>query len=635
MSDNREWSADERLEAGVALEDSGSYHEAAATYQAVLGERPDDHVALFRLGRTMGKLGHRDLRLALLGQAVARAPESATYHEEFAEALLEAGYAEDALQEFDDALERDPACAGARAGRAEALVELGRIDEAEGLVAQLGSEERTGRWSRTLGRMTMVEGRHATAVDHFIAYLKGNPLDPIALFYLGVCLQEIDMVEPALLSYQEALALDPSLFEAWSNTSTVLLALGRSAEALVAAERALELMPERPGAWLNRANARRDEGMLAAAGDDYRRAVTIDPSYARGWSSLGNLYHDLGEWSLALDAHARAVDLAPTIPQIRWNRSFTLLATGDLTRGWEEYEARLETKAARPEARAFPWCRWTGEPIDGRRLLVWREQGLGDEILFAAALPTLLARGARVTFLASPRLTTVFARTFPAIVVIPDGNPGALAGLEFDYEVPLASLPRCLRLSRGDFDSFGPFLLPNRAHAVKWEERLLGLGPEPKIGICWRSGLMTNDRLRHYPPLDAWEPVFRTPGLVFVNLQYDDCAAELLQVHEKWSVRVHRWEGENLKDDLESTLGLIASLDAVVSAPTAVTSLSGAVGTTTWQVDSGSDWTVFGENRSPWFPAVRVIRRAPAADDWAAVMRELSDSIRAGPAQAD
>jgi hypothetical protein len=434
------------------------------------------------------------------------------------------------------------------------------------------------------------------------------------------------MLEAAIESYRQAVQIDDRFFEAYSNLSTALLASGRPEEALVAADRAVELAPERPGARLNRANARRDAGDLDGAAQDYRRAVELDSDYAEGWSSLANVYHDQGEWSLALDAHDRAVRLAPEVPQVRWNRSFTLLATAQLEAGWADYESRLLTAAAAPEPRDFPWPVWQGEPLAGKRILICREQGLGDEVLFAACLPLALALGARVTFLASPRLVTLFGRAFPAIDVRPD-QQGSISGEAFDCYTPLASLPRWLGMTRPSFEVLRPFLAPDPAQATKWEDRLAGLGPGLRLGICWRSGLVTPERRRHYPPLEAWEPVFTLPGVTLVNLQYDECEPELELIERAHGARVHRW-GDNLKDDLETVIGLLSRLDAVISAPTAITSFAGAAGVPTWQVDSGSDWTVFGEDRSPWFPSIRVLRKPPLDRDWGPVLSQAAEAVR-------
>ena len=134
---------------------------------------------------------------------------------------------------------------------------------------------------------------------------------------------------------------------------------------------------------------------------------------------------------------------------------------------------------------------------------------------------------------------------------------------------------------------------------------------------------MTPERQRHYPPLDAFRPLFDLPGIVWVNLQYDECQEELARVEQEFGVRIHDWAGEDLKNDFESVAGLISVLDGVVTSPTAVSSLAGALGRPTWQIDSGSDWTAFGEPRSPWFPSLRVVGRHPADPDWDRVIETV------------
>jgi hypothetical protein len=259
-------------------------------------------------------------------------------------------------------------------------------------------------------------------------------------------------------------------------------------------------------------------------------------------------------------------------------------------------------------------------------LLVWREQGVGDEVLFATCLPDLVARGALVTFLCAPRLVSLFARSLPGVTVVAD-VPGAVASdAGFDLQVPLGSLPRWVRRDRSSFPAT-PLLRPDDAQVEKWRVRLSALGPGARVGICWRSGLVTSERRRHYPPLEAWGPLLRTPGVVWVNLQYDECDADIAEFASRWGVRIHRWPGEDLRNDFESVAGLVAALDAVVTAPTAVGSLGGAVGTTTWVVDGGGDWTVFGERRSPWFPDTHTARRSPDTADWELAMLRVAQGL--------
>ncbi len=599
-------------------------YEMAQGCQMALQADPENPELLHRLGRLMGQLGQQDLELALVGQAIARAPTVPSYHADLGDALLRAGHAGDARAAFEHSLAIDPAGGTAAAGLADLMLDEGDVTGAQALVnAGIGESPRR---NRVLARLALLDGRAAEAVDLLVAYLHTAATDATACFYLGVALQAEDMLEPAVAAYRQAVGLDPDLFEAHANLATVLAALGRPDEALINADLAVALAPERAGAYLNRANALRDLGRLAAARTDLVYAVTLAPEYSEAWSTLGNLDHDLGAMTHALDAHDRAVRLAPELAQARWNRSFTLLATGQLEAGWTEYEWRHRTDAARPEPRAFSWPAWHGEPLAGQRILVWREQGIGDELLFLTCVTDLVAAGATLTLLVSPRLVSLVARAFPDAHILPDDGTVVLTG-PFDFQSGIASLPRWTRARRPAFPVTGAFLSPDPGQVAKWRHRLDQLGPGRRLGLCWRSGLMTPERQRHYPPLDAFRPLFDLPGIVWVNLQYDECQEELARVEQEFGVRIHDWAGEDLKNDFESAAGLMAALDGVVTAPTAVSSLAGAVGRPTWQVDSGSDWTVFGESRSPWFPTVRVVARTAADEGWGRVMETVQAEL--------
>jgi hypothetical protein len=234
--------------------------------------------------------------------------------------------------------------------------------------------------------------------------------------------------------------------------------------------------------------------------------------------------------------------------------------------------------------------------------------------LFATCLPDLAEAGATVTFIANPRLPSLLARTYPEVRLLPDP---ALSGQALpldtvgpaDFETPLGSLPRWLRRSLHDFPAANRPLAPDPVRRDLWRQRLGALGPGLKIGICWRSGSLTPERARHYSRLDAWGPIFALSGVSWINLQYDDCAAELRDVEERFGVSIHRWDDLDLRNDLEGVVALMSGLDAVITAPTAVSSFAGALGVPTWQLDSGSDWTVGGADRSPWFPSIEVVRR--------------------------
>ncbi|MHB1327504.1 MAG: tetratricopeptide repeat protein [Gemmatimonadales bacterium] len=595
----------------------------AEQYHAALSRNPDDPGALHGLGCLMGQLGQHDLELALIGQAIARAPDEARFHEDLGLALLAAGHRGDAEEAFDEALRLDGGRLHAAAGLADIMLDRGETERARVL---LSPESDAGWAPRARGRLALADQRWSDAVTDLLIHLGQSPVDSAGLFYLGVGLQSQELFDAAVIAYSQAISVDPDLFEAHANLGTVLTALGRYQQALTATERAVELAPGRPGVYLNRANARRELGDVEGALADLQRAVALEPGYAEAWSTLGNLLHDQGRLAEALSAHNRAVTAAPELAQARWNRSFTLLASGALGAGWDEYEWRHLTSAARPEPRSLPWPSWQGESPAGARIFVWREQGIGDELLFLTCLPDLVEAGAQVTVAVSERLVSMVARAFPAVRVVADDLSSPPAG-EFDWQIGLASLPRWLRRTRASFPPARALLSADPVEVERWRERLASLGHGRKVGICWRSGLVTPDRQRQYAPLVAFRALVETPGITWINLQYDDCEAELAAIENQWGRRIHRWPEVDLRNDLESVIGLLANLDAVVTAPTAVSSLAGAVGCPTWQVDSGSDWTVFGGSRSPWFPSIRVAALRPGEADHRRVMAEIQAGL--------
>src|SRR5262249_50690618 len=146
--------------------------------------------------------------------------------------------------------------------------------------------------------------------------------------------------------------------------------------------------------------------------------------------------------------------------------------------------------------------------------------------------------------------------------------------------------------------------------------------------ICGVSGLLPHDRRRHYSRLSEWRELFTLPDVAWINLQYDDCEDELLAAEAEFGIRIHRWPAVDLKNDLEAVAALIWHLDLVVTAPTAVSSLAGLVGIDTWELDTGADWTAFGEDRSPWLPAIRLARRAPSTQDWEPTLRAVAADVR-------
>ncbi|MGE0441733.1 MAG: tetratricopeptide repeat protein [Gemmatimonadales bacterium] len=445
----------------------------------------------------------------------------------------------------------------------------------------------------------------------------------VPTFRRGLAAQQAGRIDEAMAAYRRAIAQNPGLAPAHFNLGQLHRERREYPEAAICFEGAARLRPTIMDAWINLGAVLEKLDRHRDAVAAYQRAAACaeeDPAPAY---NTGNALLALGDFAGAAAAFRSVIELAPDHGDAQWNLATALLAAGDFEGGWSQYEWRWRKRELEPEHR-FPWPLWKGEPVAARRLLVWREQGLGDELLFATCLRELVAAGADVTLAATDRLVSLFARAFPGVTVVADGQWGQRP---FDFHVPLGSLPRYLRKTRSAFPLDTRFLVPDSAAATRWATRLDKLGPGLKVGICWRSGLVTEERSRSYSPLESWGSIFALPDVHFINLQYDDCAAEIAAARKTFGVTIHRWPKENLRDDLESVAGLLWNLDAVVTAPTAVSSLAGAAGVRTFELDNGGDWTAHGEERSPWFPSIRIVRRPYGTSDWAPCAEQVAREL--------
>ncbi|HRQ81833.1 MAG TPA: hypothetical protein PKZ97_12015 [Azospirillaceae bacterium] len=276
--------------------------------------------------------------------------------------------------------------------------------------------------------------------------------------------------------------------------------------------------------------------------------------------------------------------------------------------------------------------RWRGEPLAGKRLLVWREQGVGDEILFSSCLKELIGAGAETVVRCDRRLVSLFSRSFPSIRFIPDGQE---ITLRFDYHTPMGSLPGLTRRTLANFASVGTaaWLRPDETTAAAWRRRLAALPRGLMVGIAWKSGLVASEREATYTALVDWLPLFKMANINLINLQYGQCEEEIRQVEEQYGVSIWRWNDLDLKDDFEQTAALVSELDLIICPATAVGELAGALGGCVWRLGA-RDWTFLGAAVRPWFSSQRPILPKDGAPNAAipfVIAKELDRLISHSP----
>jgi tetratricopeptide (TPR) repeat protein len=591
----------------VACQARGMLADAERLCAQVLEADPQHTDSMNLAGIVASQQGRFELALQWLRKAVARAPRSADYHANLALVLRHAGKLEEALAASRKALELNPK-------HVNALVNLSQL--------QLDLGDPAG--AATSARRALTQQR-----DHVGA-----------LVNLGSALArstgELDDEDPKRLeplaeaerALRRALELRPGA-DVHANLGATLHALGRFEEAAESCRQALRLDPRNASAHNNLgvalfAHGRREEALAA-----HRQAVALDPRSLDANFSLGAALFKCGEFAAAREALERTLALDPSAAAVHNALAFVLLAQGQLEPGLRELEWRWQTKdSTKRRPHAQPW--WQGEDISADGIVAWGEQGVGDEILYSSIVPDLAARARQLVLECEPRLVTLFSRSFAGVEVVAKRDPvdPRLSRDDLRWQTPFAHSLRWLRPTLASFPTEGGHLRADAAQVEAWRRRLAALGNGLNVGIAWRSKLMTKVRAHHFSSLEQWGGVLRVAGVHFVNLQYDDCRAELAAAAERFGVTIHAFTELDLMNDLDGAAALTSALDLVISPATSVGTMAGAVGVPTWMlVPQHLVWETFGTDRMPLVPSVRIIDRAWDAS-WDSVLDSVAEKLR-------
>ncbi len=493
-------------------------------------------------------------------------------------------------------------------------------------------------WSEALPLMlkakTLDEGNYALLFQLGWAHMQlGQPTQALSFFEkveplasknsavlnsLGMAYSQLHLWPAALRVVLQSMALDASYIGTYLNLAKVYYNLQDYKKSLDVSMKAILLDMSNVSVHLNMGAALVEMGFLKEARIAFETCITLYSGSLDARFNLAFINTKEGNHVKAIEDYRTYLSMAEAagdknLNAARCNLSLELLNNGQLEEGWALYESGFDpfvpAQAARTPARRFLVPQWKGQPIPGQRLLVWAEQGLGDEILFLSCLKDLLATGTDVILECAPRLVAVMARSFPTVKVrgsaFDPGNFNESVFNDFDHHIPLGSLAGLFRQTLQDFDRSLPYVVTDEAIKERFSRRLAGFEGKLKVGICWRSGLLDATRNKHYSAIQDWGELLKLPNCIFVNLQYGDCEAELAEVEARFGISILRWSDLDLKNDLDDVLALMDCLDLVVTAGTAVNPMAGSLGKATLLIQSDFAWTNLGTDHYPWFPNTR------------------------------
>jgi len=653
----RPTSADYYSNIGLVFVARGDIDQAIAAFQKAIELKPDYPEALFNLANMAGVKGEYNIAINLYQRAAQSRPRFWPGFRNLAKALTKTGQWDRAVAAYQQTLAIQGTEPNGQTMRAELLHELGDALYSAGQIAQAGNSYQEAlklkpeSWEvlNNLGNCFCSMRRFAEGIEVYRRSLALRPQSPATLNNVGNALVAIGQTDQAILAYRQGLEIQSDIPDLWGNLGNAFKRKRQMDQAIECYQKVLALSPNSAQALAHMADAmfekrqyphamqcclqalaadvtcpdahnvmgnlRMVEGDIDQAIASFQQAMVLRRNDIDSCNNLGSAYYARGDIDKAIECYQSVISQRPDHAMAHWNFGLMLLTRGEYQRAWPEYEWRWQVNEFNLR-RNFNQSHWNGQNLDGKRIMLYSEQGLGDVLQFVRYAPLVAARGGKVIVSCQPELHRLL-KSMPEISELHDWKQ---APMRFDSHCPLMSLPGVFNSTVADIPSQVPYLHADPELIEHWKSRM----PEGvrKIGLAWAGRPEHfNDRNRSFP-LSTFAPLAGAGGLWFTSLQVGEPGR-----HERPpGLELTDWTDE-LKD-LADTAALIANLDLVITADTAVAHLAGAMGKPVWILLAFMpDWRwMLHRSDSPWYPTARLFRQ-PTRGDWQSPMAQIVQAL--------
>jgi tetratricopeptide (TPR) repeat protein len=644
---------------GIILAQTGRLDQAAAAFHQLTITHPQDADVFNNLGLVRGQQGQLDEAIACYQRAVKLRPSFAAAQKNLNLALEQMQAQSKTLA---DRIRADGQSAAATSHalneRATTLIEQGQFDEARVLLQRaVELEPAHADANINLANVFVRLERYDDAIVQYKKALQLRPDHFGSHYILGIALQDKGQLAEAEKHFRQAILLNPNFADTYNSLGLALIGQGRVDEAVACYHDALRLRPDYLAACINLGAALEQQEKLDEAIACCEYALRLDPRSAAACCNMGMALKRQGKLDAAMARFDQTVDLEPTYGAAHWNRATTWLLQGDFERGWVEYECRW----MQPDFgnRHFIQPAWDGSSLEGKTILIYAEQGIGDTFQFVRYVRLVQQRGGHVVFQCPPKLLKLMGN-LPEIdsLVVKDSPMSA-----FDVHAALLSLPGIFHTSLATVPAEVPYLYPkcelveqwrktmcevrgstfdvrkissdiehrtsNVAHSANSEGLTSNFAQGFKVGIAWQGNPEFREDRQRSMPLACFAPLARVPGVQLISLQKVAGTKQLRDPGVRLSVL-------DLADRLDEEVGpfmdtaaLIKNLDLIISSDTAVPHLAGALGVPVWvALPTIPDWRwLLDREDSPWYPTMRLFRQCRYGH-WDDVFERMADELK-------
>ena len=633
------------LQQGVEAHKVGQLHEAKCLYNAILKVEPKHPDANHNMGVLAVSDGKVKLALKFFKTALEADPSNAQFWYSHVVALIKLKRFIDAKILLDqakskgikgadfDRLEqrlnegnKEPAI---KPNHAEAYYNMGislkeqrKLDEA--IVAYNKAISIKPDYADAYNNMGIALKEQRKLDEAIVAYNKAISIKPDyadAYYNMGIALKEQRKLDEAIVAYNKAISIKPDYVDAYYNMGNALREQCKLDEAIVAYSKVISIRPDHLDAHNNMGISLKEQCKPEEAIEAYNKAISIKPDYANAYNNMGIALKDQSKPEEAIEAYNKAILIQPDYADAHHNLSFALLATKDFGQGFIQSEWRWKVNEQDGSFLQSEKPMWNGEK--NQRVLVWGEQGIGDELMFSSIIPEIYTLSLKILVKCDKRLIPLFKRSFPADIIyfskdlpVPED--------EYDFHIPMGSLPMTFRKSLDSFKkSASGFLKYDMSKTESIKAQLMHEYGKKIVGISWKTTSPIADSFNRNINLAELANALDSSNTQLLSLQYGDVSDEIEAVKRDFGIEIIQFSGVDNKNDIDGLASLVFACDQIVSSTNATVHLAGALGAKVTALLPFSPRWIWGDGSdSFWYDSVTPLKQS-LYQNWGNVLERL------------
>lgn len=471
-------------------------------------------------------------------------------------------------------------------------------------------------------------GDHVLACQYFGYALQLKPNNTEALANLSIALIRLGEYSKAKDLSERVLQLNPGDYKGHSNLGKICAILENFEDAMTHFIAANDAKKNDPDNLSDLGNTLAKLGQYDKAQQYFEKALRINPDHGATLLHLGLMHHDLRNFNEAISYFSNTTQDRYRQTQRQYNRSQSRLHNGDLQEGWSDYSWRWKESDLSVPYLDTPRSLWDGQKTQ-KKVFLWHEQGLGDQILFGSLLHHAASQAPNLIIRLDDRLISVFQRSFPTLGFVSQNTQ--LSNDDFEYHLPLGDLPKLFLPNKNAFDLQLPAYLKPSAHRTAEVKNILPMRPFI-IGLAWATkGKCSIER--NLPIEIVVATIQNALPSTLVDLQYTDTTEDRGRIFQSQGVEVLHLDSIDNFNDLDGLSALIAACDFVVTCSNSTAHLAGALGKETYLLvpfGRGRHWYwshTKEDGSSMWYPSVQILPQS-IAGDWSAPIQKLATRLK-------